>query len=617
MADSEADRGTKRPGDDEPASKAKRSRWGEDVPPTAFKPAPLAPLAPFVPPAPNPAMDAITAAKAAARAALERARLGLAQPKRTEAMHASLILDSDGRLINTATGKAVTDSRGTAASAKVNQAAATGKLNPYLSHAAAVSVVASYAAAPEPSARDARGRRGLHFLRPGELTERAHELRAQAAVDAVFSRPADSGAVFKAEAAAGRGGLAEARATGGVVQLPASYLAAASSAAQLPPLPRVEWWDAIILKRGLPPVEGPVGPTSAAPTAQYELGVDPEKVTAYIEHPPPVEPPGEQEPPPAQPLPLTAKERKKLRTQRRQANSRAVQDQIRAGLVEPPPPKVKLSNLMRALGEQAVADPTAVEARVREQVAARQAAHEQRNADSRLTKEQRREKKLLKAAADVAAGVHVVVYKVSSVASRQQLHKVELNATQLHLTGACLLVESPTLAGGWAVGSSGGASALGGAAGEVGSVVVVEGGAKAQRAYGKLMLRRIKWDEDFEGGEESVKDFGAGFAAPRVRPDCRMVWRGLVAKGYFKQFKVEQPRPPDAVRKFLADRGVAHYWDAAAGFSADGQGLADALEAEDDMLGEVVGVPVKAARLVPKQQPLAPTMEVDENEDDE
>lgn len=121
----------------------------------------------------------------------------------------------------------------------------------------------------------------------------------------------------------------------------------------------------------------------------------------------------------------------------------------------------------------------------------------------------------------------------------------------------------------------------------MGCVVIVEGGAKAQRAYGKLMLRRIKWDDGFDDAEPRAP--GAGLLAPRPRPECRLVWRGLVASGYFRQFKVEQPRPPDALRKLLADRGVAHYWDAAAGFSADGHGLADALEAEDELLDERAG----------------------------
>lgn len=270
------------------------------------------------------------------------------------------------------------------------------------------------------------------------MSERAQELRAQAATDAVFARAADSAVAAPSHGVGGDGAAASSGAAGDGgsgaapvgVHIPPAYLEAAlaASSAQLPPLPRVEWWDALILRRGQPDAlaagstaaaraaaaEGANGAGAATkpPIARYELGVDPEKVTFYVEHPPPVEPPAEPAPPPPQPLPLTAKERKKLRSQRRQAAERAKQDQIRAGLVAPPPPKVKLSNLMKALGEQAVANPTEVEARVRAQVAAREAAHEARNAGAKLSKEERRAKKLDKAKADVAAGVHVVVYRV-------------------------------------------------------------------------------------------------------------------------------------------------------------------------------------------------------------
>ena len=77
------------------------------------------------------------------------------------------------------------------------------------------------------------------------------------------------------------------------------------------------------------------------------------------------EPPAEPAPPAPQPLPLTKRERKKLRTQRRLAAEKEKQDQIRCGLMPPPPPKVKISNLMQAMKDDAVADPSAMEAKVR------------------------------------------------------------------------------------------------------------------------------------------------------------------------------------------------------------------------------------------------------------
>jgi U4/U6 small nuclear ribonucleoprotein PRP3 len=53
-----------------------------------------------------------------------------------------------------------------------------------------------------------------------------------------------------------------------------------------------------------------------------------------------------------------------------------------------------ISNLMRVLGTDAVQDPTKVEAHVREQMAKRQRLHLEANAARKLTKEQKREKKV-------------------------------------------------------------------------------------------------------------------------------------------------------------------------------------------------------------------------------
>ena len=48
------------------------------------------------------------------------------------------------------------------------------------------------------------------------------------------------------------------------------------------------------------------------------------------------------------------------------------QEKIQFGLIEKPEPKVRISNLMRVLGSEAVQDPTKVEAHVRAQMAERQ-----------------------------------------------------------------------------------------------------------------------------------------------------------------------------------------------------------------------------------------------------
>ena len=48
-------------------------------------------------------------------------------------------------------------------------------------------------------------------------------------------------------------------------------------------------------------------------------------------------------------MPLTKRERKKLRRQERAAREKDKQGQIAMGIIAPPQPKLKLSNLMRVL----------------------------------------------------------------------------------------------------------------------------------------------------------------------------------------------------------------------------------------------------------------------------
>lgn len=87
---------------------------------------------------------------------------------------------------------------------------------------------------------------------------------------------------------------------------------------------------------------------------------------------------------------------KKLRSQRRQQREKEKQELIRQGLLEPPKPKVKISNMMRVLAEEAAADPTAIEKEVRKAMEERQQAHEDRNLARKLTPAERKDKKLKK-----------------------------------------------------------------------------------------------------------------------------------------------------------------------------------------------------------------------------
>eukprot|EP00061_Rhincodon_typus_P009963 g33861.t1 len=133
-------------------------------------------------------------------------------------------------------------------------------------------------------------------------------------------------------------------------------------------------------------------------------------ITNLVEHPTQISPPVDTDKPVTLGVYLTKKEQKKLRRQTRREGLKEMQEKIRLGLMPPPEPKVRISNLMRVLGTEAVQDPTKVEAHVRAQMAKRLKAHQDANSARKLTADQRREKKVKKLKEDVSQGVHIAVY---------------------------------------------------------------------------------------------------------------------------------------------------------------------------------------------------------------
>jgi U4/U6 small nuclear ribonucleoprotein PRP3 len=76
-------------------------------------------------------------------------------------------------------------------------------------------------------------------------------------------------------------------------------------------------------------------------------------ITNLIEHPIQMKP-LEAITPNQVPVFLTKREMKKLRRQNRREAWKEKQDKIRLGMIQPDQPKVKMSNLMRVLGTEAV-----------------------------------------------------------------------------------------------------------------------------------------------------------------------------------------------------------------------------------------------------------------------
>uniref|UniRef100_A0A8C4ELQ8 U4/U6 small nuclear ribonucleoprotein Prp3 n=1 Tax=Dicentrarchus labrax TaxID=13489 RepID=A0A8C4ELQ8_DICLA len=281
-------------------------------------------------------------------------------------------------------------------------------------------------------------------------------------------------------------------------------------------VPHIEWWDSFIL----------------TPDTKFE-GMELFGVTNLVEHPAQISPPVDTDKPVTLGVYLTKKEQKKLRRQTRREGQKEVQEKVRLGLMPPPEPKVRISNLMRVLGTEAVQDPTKVEAHVRAQMAKRQKAHEEANAARKLTAEQRKEKKVKKLKEDLINGVHVSVYRIRNLQNPAKKFKVEANANQLYLTGTVVLHRDVNL-------------------------VVVEGGPKSQKKFKKLMLHRIKWEE-----HNSKRDDPDGDDDTKRNNKCWLIWEGTTKERSFGEMKFKQCPTENMAREHFKKHGTEHYWDLA------------------------------------------------------
>ncbi|XP_048003200.1 U4/U6 small nuclear ribonucleoprotein Prp3 [Leguminivora glycinivorella] len=433
---------------------------------------------------------------------------------------APLILDREGRTVDT-TGKRV----------QLTHVAPTLKANIRAKRREEFKAQLSGAATSEPIGDAAwvdprvtvkpptRTRRALRFHEPGKFRQQAERLRMKAQLEKLQNEISQI-----------------ARKTG--ISSATKLALLASDKTDSDSVPDIEWWDSVIL---MTPEEREAQCSTSAEqsihrVAECNTGEDDivrnlniHAVTNLVEHPQRLKPPTEPLKPTYMPVFLTKKERKKLRRQSRREAWKEEQERVRLGLEAPPEPKLRISNLMRALGTEAVQDPTAIEAKVREQIAKRQKTHLDANKARALTKDQKREKIDRKIREDTSMGVNVAVYRVRDLFEcASAKFKVEVNAQQLHMTGCVVLHRGCC-------------------------VVVVEGGPKQHAKYKRLMLNRIKWEDDL------VKD-AEGAEVPNT---CTLVWEGATKQRAFGDIKFKVLPTEKQARELFQKHGVEHYWDLA------------------------------------------------------
>jgi U4/U6 small nuclear ribonucleoprotein PRP3 len=339
-----------------------------------------------------------------------------------------------------------------------------------------------------------RRSRPLHFNEPGKFIEQADQIRHEQEIKAQRVQQA-----------------AEARKAGLEDDFDMS-----SRLIRRPAPPAVEWWDAPFLAE-----------TSGEDA--YEAKLNMNAVTAMIQHPIPIPAPTDLNAPEPGAVMYTTREFKKMRRQDRAAKLKDKQDKQRLGLIQPEPPKVKLSNMMKIYGDEATQDPTGVEQKVRAQMAARRDRHERDNLERMLTKEEKAEKARQKLEEDAARGIVACAWRVEVLASRYVRKRIEDNANQCMLTGVVIL--NPRF-----------------------NLVYVEGGRKSIKFYQKLMENRIAWTEpprsamDVDRTEDDEHEF----------PDyennkCTRIWEGELKTRNFRAFLYKKCPTDVEVKDALRD----------------------------------------------------------------
>lgn len=231
-----------------------------------------------------------------------------------------------------------------------------------------------------------------------------------------------------------------------------------------------------------------------------------EKFTNMIEHPYPFKT-SQSNQNVIIPMYLTKDERKKIKRRKRQEKEKEKQDKIRLGLIKPPPPKVKLSNMMRILGNEAIMDPSKVEKDVKKSIAERLKGHLERNAARKLTREMKAEKMMRKLKRDSAIECRVAVFRIEDLHNRSHRFKIDKNAQQIALHGLCLISDKK-------------------AGLNLPTIVVAEGGPKAIKFYKKLLLRRIKWDKE-EKHHKNLEQAGHEEHL-HIKNRCDLVWEVIL-----------------------------------------------------------------------------------------
>ncbi|QLQ78378.1 hypothetical protein HG537_0A06250 [Torulaspora globosa] len=368
-----------------------------------------------------------------------------------------------------------------------------------------------------------RLQRGLKFHRKGEISsqieiERQEErLRYEKQLEherAETIRRAREKAEIEAKIALG--------------EVPDSLLGEDKYLKKVEDVPTVEWWDKVYLDEQLDILPKYREDFEDGDEDTDDEDEDEHPSIRYIQHPVPVK---VQDVKPTAKVYLTKKEQKKIRRNRRKVEREAKETKIKLGLEPKPEPKVKLANMMNVYeNDQNITDPTQWERTVIEQVEERAKDHFETNRKRHEEAVQKRKEKLQNGTTDSQLDNHCKVFRFGSLANPKIRYKLNTNSRQLSLRGACLRVND-----------------------DGSGIIIVVGTEKSCRFFEKLVLHRIKWDEDFEDRDNGTHRTMTGNYITRI-------WQGFLKSNKFPHWFMKVCNDEEELRQTLRQFDAEHFF---------------------------------------------------------
>ncbi|ODV95748.1 hypothetical protein PACTADRAFT_41467 [Pachysolen tannophilus NRRL Y-2460] len=310
--------------------------------------------------------------------------------------------------------------------------------------------------------------------------------------------------------------------------------------------PNVEWWDKPLLKENsYDQIE------NVSKLTYMEISED-NPITHYIQFPVPINLSSGQMNAIIEPkIYLTKKELKKKRKIDRQTKLKREQELIRAGLLPPPPPKVKLKNLMSVLTNEAIKDPTAVEQKVKAEIEQRRLIHEKDNLERKLSKKSTTDKTQIRQENDLNKfGIFSNIFKIDHLVNSKHFYKLNVNAAQLNLKGVIIRLRER----------------------ENFALVIIEGTLKNVEHYQKLMLRRINWKENVISKVKQIEQLNKDQVQEDIdlsKNKCSLIWEGQIKEFHFNKWSVPSIDTESDAINYLSRFNLDTYWRIAEAITDD------------------------------------------------